>query len=113
MLQPRSVANREQVVDTMIGLTRLSHLQRAIVAGSDSLELYLALRRRGFSRHRKSRRAAAVSHKRVIKAGWVAAPPLVRAFLSFSYFAPRPSLSHSYGVPGTSWALRGRPPWPQ
>jgi hypothetical protein len=43
-------SNREQVVDTMIELTRLSNLHRAIVAGSDSLELYLALRRRGFIR---------------------------------------------------------------
>jgi hypothetical protein len=50
MIQPHSTASREQVVDTMIGLTRLSNLQRAIVAGSDRMELYLALRRRGFSR---------------------------------------------------------------
>ena len=50
MGQPHSVSNREQVVDTMIDLTRLSNLHRAIVAGSDSLELYLALRRRGFIR---------------------------------------------------------------
>jgi hypothetical protein len=50
MVQPHSNASREQVVDTMIGLTRLSSLQRAIVAGSDRMELYLALRRRGFSR---------------------------------------------------------------
>jgi hypothetical protein len=50
MLQPSSVSNREQVIDTMIELTRLSHLHRAIVAGSDALELYLALRRRGFMR---------------------------------------------------------------
>ena len=50
MLEPHSVSNREQVVDTMIELTRLSHLQRAIVAGSDALEIYLALRRRGFIR---------------------------------------------------------------
>jgi hypothetical protein len=50
MLQPDSVSNREQVVDTMIELTRLSYLHRVIVAGSDSLELYLALRRRGFIR---------------------------------------------------------------
>lgn len=50
MGQPHSVPNREQVVDTMIGLTRLSNLHRAIVAGSDSPELYLALRRRGFIR---------------------------------------------------------------
>jgi hypothetical protein len=50
MDQPNSMSNREQVVDTMIGLTRLSNLHRAIVAGSDSLELYLALQRRGFIR---------------------------------------------------------------
>jgi hypothetical protein len=50
MGQPHSVSNREQVVDTMIELTRLSNLHRAIIAGSDSMELYLALRRRGFIR---------------------------------------------------------------
>jgi hypothetical protein len=50
LVQPHSGPNREQVVDTMIDLTRLSNLHRAIVAGSDSLEFYLALRRRGFIR---------------------------------------------------------------
>ena len=50
MVQPHSAESREQVVDTMIGLTRLSSLQRAIVAGSDRMEFYLALRRRGFVR---------------------------------------------------------------
>jgi hypothetical protein len=50
MVQPHSGPNREQVVDTMIGLTRLTNLHRAIVAGRDSLEFYLALRRRGFIR---------------------------------------------------------------
>src|SRR3982075_4706875 len=50
MVQPHSVSNREQVIDTMIELTGLSNLHRAIVAGSDSMELYLALRRRGFIR---------------------------------------------------------------
>jgi len=50
MFQLHSVSNREQVIDTMIELTRLSNLHRTIVAGSDSLELYLALRRRGFVR---------------------------------------------------------------
>ena len=38
MLQPHTDPNREQVIDTMIELTRLSNLHRAIVAGSDSLE---------------------------------------------------------------------------
>ena len=50
MVQPHSVSNREQVIDTMIELTRLSNLHRAIVAGSDGMEFYLALRRRGFLR---------------------------------------------------------------
>jgi hypothetical protein len=50
MIQPHSVTSREQVVDTMIGLTRLSSLHRAIIAGSDSMGLYLALRQRGFVR---------------------------------------------------------------
>jgi hypothetical protein len=45
-----STSSREQVVDTMIELTRLSDLHRVIVAGGDSLELCLALRRRGFVR---------------------------------------------------------------
>jgi hypothetical protein len=50
MAQPRSVSDQEQVVDTMIGLTRLTGLHRAIIAGSGSMEFYLALRRRGFLR---------------------------------------------------------------
>jgi hypothetical protein len=50
MAQSHPGATREQVVDTMVELTRLSNLHRAIVAGSDSLELYLALRRRGYFR---------------------------------------------------------------
>jgi len=40
----------EQVVDTMIVLTRLSRLDGAIIAGNESVELYLSLRRRGFVR---------------------------------------------------------------
>ena len=50
MVQPYCVSYREQVVDTMIGLTRLTSQHRAIVAGSGSTELHFALRRRGFLR---------------------------------------------------------------
>jgi hypothetical protein len=50
MVQPHITESREQVVDTMIGLTRLSILQRAIIAGSEGMEFYLALRKRGFVR---------------------------------------------------------------
>ena len=45
-----SATDRDQVVETMISLTHLSSLDRAIVAGCDCTELYLALRRRGFTR---------------------------------------------------------------
>ncbi|MCA1456545.1 hypothetical protein I6F35_25580 [Bradyrhizobium sp. BRP22] len=48
MVQPCSLAGRDQVVDTMIALTHLSNLHRTIIAGSGSMELYLSLRRRGF-----------------------------------------------------------------
>ena len=50
MLQPHSVLGQGQILDTMIGLTRLSYLQRAIIAGDDGMELYLELKRRGFIR---------------------------------------------------------------
>src|SRR5262249_54039697 len=46
----RSSAEFEQVLDTMIALTRPSALQRIIVAGDENLQLYLSLRRRGFLR---------------------------------------------------------------
>jgi hypothetical protein len=50
MVQLHSTESREQIVETMIGLTRLSNLQRTIIAGSDSMDLHAALRRRGFIR---------------------------------------------------------------
>jgi hypothetical protein len=50
MLRLHSVSDQAQVLDTMIGLTRLSHLQRAIIAGSGGTELCLGLRQRGFMR---------------------------------------------------------------
>jgi hypothetical protein len=50
MVHPHSGPDREQVVDTMIELTRLSHLHRAIITGRGRMELYLALWRRGFIR---------------------------------------------------------------
>jgi len=49
MEQPFS-DQEKQVVDAMIALTRLSNLHRTIIAGNDSLKLYVALRRRGFLR---------------------------------------------------------------
>ena len=51
MLQLHSFSSeRDQVVETMITLTHLSNLNRAIVAGQGSTNLYLALRRRGLIR---------------------------------------------------------------
>ena len=40
---------RDEIVDTMINLTHLSRSHRIVVAGGASVELYLALRQRGFS----------------------------------------------------------------
>jgi hypothetical protein len=50
MVQSRFAPGWEQVLGTMVGLTRLSSLQRAIIAGDDGMELYLELWRRGFVR---------------------------------------------------------------
>ncbi|MGY8682000.1 hypothetical protein Q2941_30105 [Bradyrhizobium sp. UFLA05-153] len=51
MLQLHSSPSEcDQVIETMITLTHLSNLNRAIVAGRGSTELYLALRRRGLVR---------------------------------------------------------------
>lgn len=50
MLRLYSVSDQAQVLDTMIALTRLSLLQRAIIGGSGGTELYRGLRRRGFMR---------------------------------------------------------------
>jgi hypothetical protein len=50
MTELPSVSGHTQILDVMIALTRLSNSQRAIVAGRDNMEFYLALRRRGFLR---------------------------------------------------------------
>jgi hypothetical protein len=50
MVQSHSVPGWGQILDTMIGLTRLTNLQRVITAGDDGMELYLELRRHGFLR---------------------------------------------------------------
>ena len=39
-----------QVLDTMISLARITTFHRVIIAGSESMQFYLALRRRGFIR---------------------------------------------------------------
>jgi len=45
-----STSSAGHILDTMISLTRAGPLHRLIIAGSDSMELYLVLRRRGFIR---------------------------------------------------------------
>jgi hypothetical protein len=53
MDQPHFASNREQIVDTMVELTRLSNQHRTIIAGSDSLEFCLAPARfRSLGNHR-------------------------------------------------------------
>ena len=50
MTQSSSTAAHERIIDTMIRLTRLSNSHRAIVAGSNFEETFVALHRRGFLR---------------------------------------------------------------
>ena len=45
-----SLPGLDQILDTMIALTRLASPQRVIVAGDDNMAFYLALRRLGFVR---------------------------------------------------------------
>jgi hypothetical protein len=49
ILRQPSLSPRDEMVDTMINLAHLSKSHRIVVAGADSIELYLALRRRGFA----------------------------------------------------------------
>ena len=49
MQNPAFASPRDEIVDTMINFTHLSRSHRLVVAGGDGVELYLALRRRGFS----------------------------------------------------------------
>ena len=49
MSRQPSLSPRDELIDTMINLTHLSKSHRIVVAGGDSVELYLALRRRGFT----------------------------------------------------------------
>jgi hypothetical protein len=49
-VEPSSLPGLDQILDTMISLTRLASLQRVIAAGDDGMALYLALRRLGFVR---------------------------------------------------------------
>jgi len=50
MAEPCFAFDQEQVVDTMIALTHPSSLGGIIITGSESMELYIALRRRGYGR---------------------------------------------------------------
>ena len=48
MAQSQSVRSSERIMETMIGLTRLSKSNRVIVAGSDAFDFYVTLHLRGF-----------------------------------------------------------------
>lgn len=48
MSQQPLISSRDEIVNTMIDLGHLSRSRRIVIAGSGSVELYLALRRRGF-----------------------------------------------------------------
>lgn len=72
MPNTRSPVFCEQVIDTMIELTRLSKDHRVIVAGSDILDIYLGLHRRGFMRAATTAtcRVPSGQHDVALVAGW-------------------------------------------
>ena len=49
MSQHPTISPRDEIINTMIDLAHLSRSRQIVVAGGDSAELYLALRRRGFA----------------------------------------------------------------
>ena len=49
MLQRKRRRPQDEIVDTMIDLARLGKMQRIVLAGHGSMEIYLALRQRGFA----------------------------------------------------------------
>jgi hypothetical protein len=49
MLHQKARLPRDEIVDTMIDLARLGKMQRIVLAGNDSMEIYVALRQRGFA----------------------------------------------------------------
>jgi hypothetical protein len=48
MLHPKSRMPQDEIVDTMIDLARLGKTQRIVIAGQGSMDIYLALKQRGF-----------------------------------------------------------------
>lgn len=75
MSQQPLISPRDEIVNTMIDLAHLSRSHRIVVAGDDSIELYLALRRRGFAY------PVIASHRRVPRGPYTAA--LIAGDLSF------------------------------
>lgn len=49
MSQQPLISSRDEIVNTMVDLVHLARSHRIIIAGSGSVELYLALKRRGFA----------------------------------------------------------------
>jgi len=74
----------EQVVETMIALTRLSRLDGIIIAGNESMEFYLSLRRHGFVRIATPTTLRAP--RRQYTVGLIAAPNPLTALVQASPF---------------------------
>jgi hypothetical protein len=49
MLHQKSRLPQDEIVDTMIDLARLGKTQRIVLAGRGSMDIYLALKQRGFA----------------------------------------------------------------
>ena|SRR5581483_6377645 len=84
MAELRNVSDHEQVIDVVMALTRPSPHDSIIVTGSESMHLYLSLRRRGLDQVATPATCRMPRQRHVI--GVVTGPGLVAALAQISPF---------------------------
>jgi hypothetical protein len=88
MLHQNTRLPRDEIVDTMIDLARLGKTQRIVLAGQGSMDIYLALKQRGFlfSVLASACRAASGQHAAGLIAGCESYPAIEAALVQVSSF---------------------------
>lgn len=88
MLHQKGRPPQDEIVDTMIDLARLDKTQRIVLAGQGSMDIYLALRQRGFlfGVLASARRAAGGRHAAGLIAGCESYPAIDAALVQVASF---------------------------
>ena len=88
MLHQKSRPPQDEIVDTMIDLARLGKAQRIVLAGQGSMDIYLALKQRGFlfSVLASACRAAGGRHTAGLIVGCESYPAIETALVQVSSF---------------------------